>query len=127
MMPTRRPLPFALLALFIVFAAEPAALAQSPAWRTDYNAARREASDKNRPLLLDFGTENCFWCKKLDATTFRDPSVLALINEQFVPLRIDAEREPLLTQKLQIAGYPTVLLATAEGRIITVIEGYLES
>src|SRR5438552_3978122 len=69
----------------------PAALGQgpTPAWRTDYNAARREATEKKRPLLLDFVTENCFWCKKLDSTTFRDPAIVALLNEQFIPIRID--------------------------------------
>ena len=25
----------------------------------------QEEQDKDRPLILDFGTENCFWCKKI--------------------------------------------------------------
>jgi thioredoxin-like negative regulator of GroEL len=117
----------ALLALAALAAACPDLVAQGPAWRTDYNSARREATEKGRPILLDIGTENCFWCRKLDATTFRDPAVLALVNSDFIPLRVDAEREPGLVQRLQIQSYPTLVLAGADGRIITVIEGYVEA
>ena len=37
---------------------------------------RKEAEDANRPLVIDFGTENCFYCKKLDQTTFLDAEVV---------------------------------------------------
>src|SRR5579863_2563977 len=67
-----------------------AASAEEVAWRSDYNAARQEAKDKKRPILLDFTTENCFWCNKLESTTYRDPAVLKLMNEHFVPLKLDA-------------------------------------
>src|SRR5262249_22755360 len=79
-------------------------------WRTDYNGARKEAEEKHRPLLIDFGTQNCFWCKRLDASTFRDPTVCGPLNEKFVPLKIDAEREAQLAQALSIQSYPTVVL-----------------
>lgn len=115
-----------LLSLLFTLAAGIPVAAQALSWRTDYNSARREAAEKGRPLLLDFGTESCFWCKKLDATTFRDPTVVELITNQFIALKIDAEREVKLTQGLQIHSYPTLLLAAPDGKIITVIEGYLE-
>ncbi len=115
-----------LLGLSVLLIGAAAARAQSPSWRYDYNAARREAADKKRPILLDFGTENCFWCKRLDATTFRDPTIANLINTQFIPLKIDAEREATLAQKLQISSYPTLVLAAPDGKILAVLEGYLE-
>jgi thioredoxin-like negative regulator of GroEL len=104
-----------------------AARAQSIRWRTDYNAARREAIESDRPILIDFGTENCFYCKKLDASTFRDPGVVSTLNERFIPLKIDAEREPALAQALRVQVYPTLLLAAPDGKILGVIEGYLEA
>jgi thioredoxin-related protein len=96
-------------------------------WRTDYNAARREAEVKNKPLVLDFGTENCYWCKRLDTTTFRDPAVMRLINASFIPLRIDAEQEANLTQLLRIQSYPTLVMAAADGKILCTQEGYLDA
>src|SRR5688572_29135614 len=87
-----------LCALVLAASARPApAPAQQVQWRQDYNVARKEAAEKGRPLLIDFGTESCFWCKKLDLTTLRDPAVVAVLNESFVTLKVDAEREVSLT------------------------------
>src|SRR5438876_61198 len=100
---------------------------QEVEWRQDYNAARREASEKGRPLVIDFGTENCFYCKKLDSTTYRDPAVVGLMNERFIPLKIDANREAPLAEALRIERYPTIVLAGPDGKILGTQEGYMEA
>jgi thioredoxin-related protein len=120
-----------LVLLFAAFAT-PALEAQAPEvnWRHDYDAARREARSKGLPMVLDFGTKNCFFCQKMDATTFRDPRVVSLINEKFIPLKIDAQEESMLgiVQKLGINAYPTFVLASADGSILPPnIEGYKEA
>jgi thioredoxin-related protein len=104
-----------------------AAGAQEVKWRTDYNAARKEAADRKLPLILDFGTENCFWCKRLDATTFRDAAVVKMMNEGFVPLKVDGNQESALTQMLRIQSFPTIVFAGPDGKILGTLEGYLEA
>jgi thioredoxin-like negative regulator of GroEL len=103
------------------------ALSAEVDWRQDYPSARREALEKNRPLMIDFGTEHCFYCKKLDAVVFHEPAIVNLLNERFVCLRVDAEREARLAADLNVQNYPTVVLATAEGRILDVQVGFLEA
>jgi len=116
--------------LVLVLAATPFAggtsAAQDVKWRTDYAAARKEATETGRPLLLDFGTDACFWCKKLDATTFRDPKVIKLLNEQFIPVKIDANKHPRLTEALNVESFPTLVLATPEGKVVGRHVGYAE-
>lgn len=102
-------------------------MAQEVQWRYDYNQARREAQDKSRPLLVDLSTENCSWCKKLDAITFRDPTVVHVLNEQFIPLKVDAQKEALLAEILHIQSYPTLVLAAPDGKILGTLEGYQEA
>lgn len=104
-----------------------AASAQEVAWRSDYNAARQEAKEKKRPLILDFTTENCFWCNKLESTTYRDPAVLKLMNERFIPLKLDAMQNPQLTEALRIQSFPTLIMAAPDGKILGTIEGYVEA
>ena len=113
-------------ALSLLWLLPPSAAADEVDWRSDYATACREAADKDRPLLLDFGTTQCFWCKRLDAITFRDSTVSRLLNHQFVPLKIDAHRDPGLAEKLRIQAYPTIVLASPEGKILDVIEGFKE-
>jgi thioredoxin-related protein len=101
--------------------------AQEVQWRTNYSLARKEALDTNRPLLLDFGTQQCYWCRRLDATTFRDSRVVLLVKENFVPLKIDAASDPRLTEALRIHRFPTMVIAAADGKIVSVLEGYREA
>jgi thioredoxin-related protein len=101
--------------------------AQEIPWRFDYNAARREAQQKGLPLLIDFGTDNCFWCRKLEETTLRDPTVARLMCERFIPLKINADRDPTLAQLLHIQSYPTVVLAASDGKILGTMEGYQDA
>ena len=106
-------------------------LAQDPVqeikWRHDYSLARKEAQDKGLPLVIDFGTKTCFYCAKLDQTTFRDPRIVSVMNERFVPLKIDADVEADLASRLHISNYPTILLAGADGKILSTMVGYKDA
>jgi tetratricopeptide (TPR) repeat protein len=96
-------------------------------WRTDYNKARQEAAEKGRPLFLDFGTENCFWCKQLDVRTFIDADLIALLNRRYIPVKVDGNRNPGLTDALHIQNYPTLVYASPDGRILGFQEGFVEA
>lgn len=93
-------------------------------WRTDYNEARKEAQEKGIPLFVDIGTEDCFYCRKLDATTLRDPAISAMLSRQFVPLRIDGNRDTALVKALNVQVYPTLVLAGPDGKIHKLLSGY---
>ncbi len=108
-----------------VLSAAPAAEPTAVLWRTDYNAARKEAQEKGLPILVEVGSADCAYCRKQEATTFRDPGLVALLNSQFVPLRIDADREPGLVQALKIQVYPTTVLAAADGKVLGFLQGYV--
>jgi thioredoxin-like negative regulator of GroEL len=115
----------ALLGLLIAAGAAPAGDAVQ--WRADYNAARKEAADRGLPLLLCIGSEDCMYCVKMEATTFKDPAVALLVNGQFVPLKVDATREPALAQALKVQVYPTTVLASPDGKIHAFLQGYVSS
>jgi thioredoxin-like negative regulator of GroEL len=96
-------------------------------WRTDYNAARKEAQEKGLPLLVEIGSDNCTHCVKQDATTFRDPGIVALLNGHFVPIRVDGNREPALVEALRVQVYPTTVVAAPDGRVLAFIQGYVSA
>ncbi len=110
----------------LVLLASGATAADKVEWRSDYDAARKEATQKGKLLLLDFGTEDCVHCKRMHQTTFRDPSIMKILNDRFITLKIDANREPRLAQALRIQAYPTIVLASNDGKILTWIEGFIE-
>lgn len=115
-----------LAVLLLTLGALPAA-AQDVRWLQDYGKARAESRTTGRPLVIDFGTEHCFWCRKLETTTFRDPAVAALLSQDFVALRVDAGRQPALARALKVDRYPTLVLAAPDGTILARHVGYLDA
>ncbi len=104
------------------------ALAADPVnWRTDYNAARKEATEKGLPLFVVIGSENCFYCKKLEGGPLRDTAVAGQLANNFIPLKIDATKEPALAKALKVQLYPTVVLAGPDGKIHAFIEGFVDA
>lgn len=102
--------------------------AQDVQWRPDYGAARREAAENKRPIALILSAEYCGWCKHLDATTLRNPEVVGLLNERFVPLKVagDDPRNAYLVNGLRIQGYPAIVTISTGGTVRETHEGYLD-
>lgn len=44
-----------------------------------------------KPIILDFYTDWCGWCKRMMATTYADPALSEYINQFFYPVKFDAE------------------------------------
>lgn len=109
--------------------AQPVRPAPAPqvTWRTDYNTARKEAQDKGLPLLVVVGTDDCFYCRKLEAGPLKDPALAPLIANGFIPLKLDAKAAPELAKALKVQMYPTTVLAGPDGKIHAFIEGYIET
>jgi tetratricopeptide (TPR) repeat protein len=104
------------------------ALAADPIpWRTDYNEARKEAIEKNLPIFVEIGTEECFYCRKLENGPFKDPALAKMLGTNFIPLKIDANRDVQLARALKVSLYPTMVLAGHDGKIYAFLEGYMES
>jgi thioredoxin-related protein len=100
--------------------------AQDVRWRTDFAAARKEAAASGKPMLLDFGTEACMWCRKMDATTLRDRAVVDAINARFIAVKVDGERDERLTQAVGVQAFPTLAIVSAEGKVVAKHEGYAD-
>jgi tetratricopeptide (TPR) repeat protein len=97
------------------------------AWRVDYDAARKESTEKGRPIFLEFQTEECYHCRRLEAGPFKDPVVVGILNDRFIPVRIDGNKSPRLTEALRIQAYPTMIIAATDGKILAFVEGFQDA
>ena len=84
-------------------------------WRTNVDAAMVEAAQSNRLVLLHFTTRTCGPCKALDQSVFNQPQVGAAIEQDFVPVRIDADVAKALVGRYQIERVPTEVIVTPDG------------
>ncbi|HSJ06317.1 MAG TPA: thioredoxin domain-containing protein [Longimicrobiales bacterium] len=84
-----------------------------------FERARRE----DRPILLDIGAVWCHWCHVMDRESYEDEATAALINEHFVPVKVDRDERPDVDARYQRAvqlltgqgGWPLTAFLTPDG------------
>jgi len=64
------------------------------AWRPWGPEALREAAAEDKPIMLSVGYSACHWCHVMERESFEDEETAALINESFVPIKVDREERP---------------------------------
>ena len=99
-------------------------------WQTAFEAAKKQARDTNRMLLVDFtGSDWCGWCMKLKSEVFDKPKFKSEAPKHFVLVELDYPRQKELPGELRkqngelakrykIQGFPTILLLDAAGQIV---------
>jgi len=86
----------------------------------------RKADTSGRLILLSITTTWCQWCRKMDRETYSDPRVIKLVNERFVPIRVDRDRRPDIDARYQAearaltggAGWPLTGILTPDGKLL---------
>jgi uncharacterized protein YyaL (SSP411 family) len=63
--------------------------------------ARARAEDK--PILLDIGAVWCHWCHVIDRESYENPQIAAVINEHFIPVKVDRDERPDVDARYQAA------------------------
>lgn len=98
-------------------------------WMTDFEAAKAQATKEGKDLLIDFtGSDWCGWCIKLKKEVFVHDAFKQGVKDKFVLVELDfprnkekisaeiLEKNKALAKKYAVQGYPTILLADAQGR-----------
>jgi uncharacterized protein YyaL (SSP411 family) len=87
-------------------------------WRPWGEAAFAEAAATGRPVLLNLTAVWCQWCQLMDETTLSDPGVIAVINAELIPVRVDADRAPHVQDRYIAGGWPTNAFLTPTGEVL---------
>jgi uncharacterized protein YyaL (SSP411 family) len=56
--------------------------------------ALQRAAERNKPLLVSIGYSSCHWCHVMERESFEDEQTAALMNEEFVCVKVDREERP---------------------------------
>lgn len=78
-------------------------------WYT-WEEAVKIAEENPKKLFIDVYTDWCGWCKRMDATTFKDEEVIKFMNKNFYAVKFNAE------QKADIEYKGHTLKYIAQGR-----------
>lgn len=57
-----------------------------------------KAKQENKPIFLSIGYSTCHWCHVMERESFEDEEVAALLNRDFVAIKVDREERPDIDQ-----------------------------
>lgn len=88
-------------------------------WREWGAEAFEAARQQGKLILLGISGVWCHWCHVMDETTYSDPEVICLINEKFIPIRVDTDQRPDVNERYNMGGWPTTAALTPTGEILS--------
>ena len=77
-----------------------------------------KAKEEDKPILLFVTATWCPWCRQMDRLNYNDKEIISIINEHFVPIRVDADRRPDIFERYNLGGLPTTAFLNAQGEIL---------
>lgn len=110
--------------------------AQFKNWVTIEEAVAQAEKD-GKYILIDFYTDWCSYCKKMDKEVYTNKIVQDVLDKNFLSVKINAESKDMITFKehnlsqsdfayaLKVSSYPTTAFLTPKAEIITTLPGYL--
>ncbi len=100
------------------------AMHQPVQWHEWGEEAFALAQRENKPMLLDIGAVWCHWCHVMDRESYDDPEVAAIVNENFIAVKVDRDERPDIDSRYQAAvsavsgqgGWPLTAFLTPDGK-----------
>src|SRR3954471_11623747 len=100
------------------------AMHQPIQWHEWGEEAFATAQRENKPMLLDIGAVWCHWCHVMDRESYDDPEIAAIVNENFVAVKVDRDERPDIDSRYQAAvqavsgqgGWPLTAFLTPDGK-----------
>jgi len=100
------------------------AMHQPVEWQEWGEAAFAKAQAEDKPVLLDIGAVWCHWCHVMDRESYENVDTANVINELFVPVKVDRDERPDVDARYQAAvaavsgqgGWPLTAFLTPDGK-----------
>jgi len=90
---------------------------------------KAKAAAEHKFIFIDCYTDWCGWCKVMDKETMVDPTIISLINDNFIAVKMDMEKGEgiQLSMKYHVTGFPSFLFFSPEGAYTGHSVGYQKS
>ena len=94
------------------------------AWGGDLSVAQARADQLGKPVLVQFTTDGCMYCVRMERNVLPVPEVKAAVSD-FEAVRIRWPQEGEIVERYGVEVFPTFLVINPDGTPIKGITGYV--
>jgi len=108
------------LAAFVTLApfAVPATAGEHGVQWLTYEQGREKQKELKKPMLLFFHLPYCYRCKQMETRVYEDSEVIGFINEHFIPVVVDLDKEKPTAKLFAIDYTPTHVFVAPDGSTV---------
>ena len=92
-----------------------------------YTEGRQRGEAENKKVFLVFNADWCRYCLQMEKETFQNPTVIAYVNRNFVPISVNSDKEKEIATKYNVRGLPSTWFISENGERIGNRPGYIAS
>lgn len=108
----------------VLFTATAAFSGQGIKWFS-YDEAMALSKSQNKKVYINFYTDWCGYCTKMEKKTFTDEKVIAYLNKNYLPVRVNAEKNRKVAAQYRAFQFPDNTFVASNGEFIGKQPGYL--
>ncbi len=120
---------FVFFCLFLVPALQTRAGAEAASqirWYS-YPEGMALSKEQGKKVFLHFWAEWCAYCTKMAKETFVDPAVIDYLNQAFISIKVDYDREKKITSEYAVRGLPYSFFLSEAGDTIGGRPGFISA
>jgi uncharacterized protein len=103
----------------------PAGTTEGIAWSTWSNQLFNRAAVEHKFVLLNLENRWCQDCREMEADTYADESVQALIRKKYIPVKVDSNARPDLSNRYWNYALPGIVVFNSDGSEIVRQQSYM--
>ena len=101
--------------LALVLIAPALSAQESISWETDLPTSLKRSQAERKLVLLHFYFDACAPCRAVEQNVFSRPEVAASMHKNFIPVKVNRDKQPDVVKRYQVKSYPTDVLVTSVG------------
>ena len=90
-----------------------------------YNDGMALAKEQKKKVFLYFWATWCPYCEKMEKETLSKKEVAAILNKEFIPIKVNSDADQRLATQYFVRGLPTTWFLTETGEKISNLPGYV--
>jgi thioredoxin-related protein len=90
-----------------------------------YDDGMARGKFEKKKVFIHFTAAWCYYCGVMERETFKDPAIITSLNENFISIRVDFDKETNTSNLYGVKGLPDTIFIAENGSIIGRRPGYI--